>query len=153
MCLLLTKPVRISDPFKNFNSIYWNDIMQRHVVIKILVLMHWTKCPSLNGTTRAGYSHCSWFREDISMNVHHQIPTSSIFHYKANVIFGLETSKKVHQEGVSDTIHSFKYSFFTHQAANRKTSKNLKLNSKPQFFHSQTLLGICTLCFSLYSSG
>jgi len=57
------------------------------------------------------------------MNVHHQIPTSSIFHYKANMIFGLETSKKVHQEGMSYTIHSFKYSLFTHQAANRKSVK------------------------------
>lgn len=81
-----------------------------------------------------GYSHCSGFREDISVNVHHQIPTSSIFHYKAYVIFGLETSKKVHQEGMSYTIHSFKYSLFTHQAAN-KIRNNIKLSAEPQFFN------------------
>lgn len=111
-----------------------------------------SKVPFTNATGREGYSHCSGFREDISMNVHHQVPTSSIFHYKAHVIFGLETSKKVHQEGVSYTIHSFKYSLFTHQAAN-KIRNNLKLSAEPQSFNSQKLLIFYILCFLLYSSG
>ena len=69
-------------------------------------------------------SHSSWFRKDISVNVHHQVPTGSIFHYKANMLFGLETCKKVHQKGMPYTVHSFKNSFFTHQAVR----ENIKIS-------------------------
>ena len=72
------------------------------------------------------YLHCSWFREDISVNMHHEIPTSSILHYKAHVIFGLETGKEVHQKGMPYTVHSFKNSFFTHEAENKNVSEEIK---------------------------
>lgn len=63
--------------------------------------------------------HCSWFRKDISVNMHHEVPTSCILHYKAYMIFGLETGKKVHQKGMPYAVHSFKNSLFTHEAESK----------------------------------
>lgn len=125
-------------PFKN--SVVFSEMIQE-AWGNTVILAQWnaTKCPSTDATKRGGYSHCSWFREDISMNVHHQIPTSSIFHYKANVIFGLETSEKIHQEGMSYTIHSFKYSLFAHQAANRKKKPKTVKPKAESWTHSSTL--------------
>lgn len=64
--------------------------------------------------------HCSWFRKDISVNMHHEVPTSGILHYKAHMIFGLETSKEVHQKGVPYTVHSFKNPLLAHQTGKKK---------------------------------
>lgn len=76
------------------------------------------------------YSHSSRFREDVGVNVHHQVPTCRILHHKAHMLFCLETRKKVHQKGVPDAIHSLKNSFFTHQAVKRKNYQDLKQNFK-----------------------
>lgn len=62
-----------------------------------------------------------WLWKHICVNVHHQISSCCILHYKTHMLLGLETCEKINQEWVTNAVHGFKYPLLTHQAGKIKT--------------------------------
>lgn len=63
-----------------------------------------------------GHSHGPGLRENVSMDVHHQVASCCVLHDKAHVLLCLKTRKQVDQEGMADTVHRFEDPLLTHQA-------------------------------------
>lgn len=66
------------------------------------------------------HSHGPGLREDISMDVHHQVAASCILHDKTNVLLRLETRKQVDQEGMADAVDRFKNPLLAHQTGGER---------------------------------
>lgn len=73
---------------------------------------------SSNG--KFSHSHRAWLREHVCMNVHHQVSSCCVLHDETHVLLGLETSEEVHQERMSNAVHSLKDSLLAHEAVDRQ---------------------------------
>lgn len=63
--------------------------------------------------------HSPGLRENISVDVHHQVSSCCILHHKTNMLLCLETGKKVDQERVADAVDGFKDPLLAHQTEKR----------------------------------
>lgn len=70
-----------------------------------------------------GHSHGSGLRENISVDVHHQIASGCILHNKTHMLLCLETRKQIDQERVADAVDGFKNPFLAHQTEHKKESE------------------------------
>lgn len=59
--------------------------------------------------------HGPGLRENISVDVHHQVSSCSVLHDKTHVFLRLETRKQVDQERVTDAVDRLKDPLLTHQ--------------------------------------
>lgn len=65
------------------------------------------------------HSHGPGLRENISVDVHHQVASCCVLHDKTNMLLCLETRKQVDQERVADAVNRFKNSLLAHQTGKR----------------------------------
>lgn len=70
--------------------------------------------------TLTRHSHSPGLRENISVDVHHQVASSRVLHHKANVLLRLETRKQVDQERVTDAVDRFKDPLLAHQTGKER---------------------------------
>lgn len=68
-------------------------------------------------------SHSTWLRKDVSMYMHHEVSSSSVFHDKAYMFWCLETCKQIDQKGVAGAVDSLKDPLLTHQTGDRAGDK------------------------------
>lgn len=67
-----------------------------------------------------GHSHSSGLRENISVDVHHQVSSRSVLHHKTDVLLRLETCKQVHEERVAHAVDGFENPLLTHQTGEER---------------------------------
>lgn len=67
-----------------------------------------------------GHLHGPRLRENISVDMHHQIASRCVLHDKTHMLLCLETCKQVDQERVADAVDGFKNPLLTHQTENGK---------------------------------
>lgn len=56
------------------------------------------------------------------MDVHHQVSSCCILHYKTHMLLGLEASKEIDQERVPDTVDRLEDPLLTHQTVEQNAS-------------------------------
>lgn len=65
-------------------------------------------------------SHGSRLREDVSVNVHHEVSARRVLHDKTHVLRRLEAREQVDQEGVVGAVDRLKDPLLTHQTADSR---------------------------------
>lgn len=58
------------------------------------------------------------------MDVHHQVPSCCILHYKTNMLLGLEAREEIDQERVPDTVHRLEDPLLTHQTGEQNAASH-----------------------------
>lgn len=58
--------------------------------------------------------HGSWLREDVCVDVHHQVTSCCVLHNKTHVLWSLEARKQVDQEGMVGQVHNLKDALLAH---------------------------------------
>lgn len=61
------------------------------------------------------YLHGTWFCEDVSVDVHHQVASCCVLHNKTHMLWCLEARKQVDQEGMMGHVHDLKDALLAHQ--------------------------------------
>ena len=59
--------------------------------------------------------HGTGLREDVGVDVHHEVATGSVLHDEAHMLTGLEAGKQVHQERVPHAVHRLKDTLLAHK--------------------------------------
>lgn len=67
------------------------------------------------------YLHGPGLRENVGVNVHHQVASRCVLHDEADVLSRLEAGKQVDQEGMPHTVDCLEDPFLAHQAAKERT--------------------------------
>lgn len=98
---------------------------------------------------RSVHSHSPGLRENISMDVHHQVASSCVLHDKTHVLLRLETRKQVDQERVADAVDRLKNPLLTHQtvkgkrAASDLCSSTYRYRGHIKIYSKKTKKNIC----------
>jgi len=89
---------------KDMQSEFTGSIISHQDSIKYLLLKH----------TRTRYIHGSRLREDVCVDVHHQVASCCVLHNKTHVLRSLEARKQVDQEGMVRQVHDLKDALLAH---------------------------------------
>lgn len=83
------------------------------------------------------------------MDVHHQVPSCCVLHYKTHMLLGLETSKEIDQERMPDAVHCLENPLLTHQAGEQNAPCHYERGKLAQKSHlNQTFQHTRTACTS-----
>lgn len=70
-----------------------------------------------NARLRRCHVHGARLREDVGVDVHHQVTSSRVLHNKTHVLWSLEAREQVDQERVVRHVHDLKDALLAHETA------------------------------------
>lgn len=88
----------------------------------LLIISHSEKdLDGANERANPEHLHGPGFREDVGVDVHHQVASRCVLHDEADVLRRLEARKQVDQEGMPHAVDRLEDPLLAHQAGEERT--------------------------------